>query len=277
MRRDVLPWTALCLIGGTAWAAGPDIVLDDPQNPTAVLADALVDVLVSEVPAEAVSVLYRDCDVQPHCAGQLPSWFDQAAWLINVEQAPFALVPLETTVGQTTLNRIHQTVHGGSDERVTALLSELQYAHNVHVLLVVRPQTTPTTALQWSVYDVGRQRLMGTGALSYALQEPTTPVASTPPSTIQPITPPIPPPPLRPPRPQRDVSINWWGVGVGVVGASLIGWSYNAYRQDNAVILTTQDAHRLQNPVVLTNAVGWAGLSVGTVMVTVPLFRQTDP
>ena len=123
MRRSVLA------LAGLLWAAGAQaaepVLLDVAQDPSAELAAHLSDLLVSAVPEEAVSVLYRDCQELVTCAGQLPDWFSHPAWLRSIERSALSLVPLEATVGQTTLNRIHQTLPGPASARIDALLDEL--------------------------------------------------------------------------------------------------------------------------------------------------------
>jgi len=269
MRRSVLVLAGL-LWGASVQAAAP-LLLDAAQDPSAELAAHLSDLMVAALPEGSVSVLYRDCQELVTCAGQLPDWFSHPAWLRAIERSALSLVPLESTVGQTTLNRIHQTLPGQASARTDALLDELQYARNVTVLLVVRPVLGVEPQVQWSVYDIQTRAVQAQGALRYRLSEAAplpSPLVTAP--VLSPAVTAL--PPAVGPDPERQVS--WLGVGVGLAGAAAVGWSLQQYRSDPTVILTTGDAARIRNPIVLLNTVGWVGLASGTVLVTLPVVRS---
>lgn len=258
-RSAVLLGALLC---SAVAEAGEPVVLDG-EDPTAQLAQALGEVLRDASPPRSAAVLFRDCDAPTSCAGQVPSWFSHPSWLRGIERSGLSLVPLESTVGRATLNRIDQALQGQPEARVDALLEQLEYADTVSVLLYVRPEQGADARLVWSVVDTQRRAVLAEGVLTYAESAPA-------PEPVTAVT-------LTGPEPSGDEAgagrpvLPWVGAGVGLLGAASVGWTWSRYRADPTIILTTDGAARVRNPYVFANSAGWAGVAAGTVMVTVPL------
>ena len=254
------------------------LVLSDTVTPTSQLAQELGQRLSSELPPNTTAVLFRDCTALTTCLGQVPSWFSHPDWLRGIERSNLPLVPLESTVGRATLNRIDQTLQGQSDARVSALLDELAYVDRVTVLITIRPAATLPPQLAWTMLDTTSRRPLAEGVLTY--QQGSTSVSAAVVAAAPLPTPlPLPPPPeprqrermpLRPPA----RALAWTGASLSVVGLAGVTWSWAAYRSDPTIILTTEEARRIQNPYVLANTAGWASMATGAVMVSVPLWRR---
>ena len=124
---------------------------DDPSGQlTAELARVLADALP---PSTTSVVLFRDCAERLSCEGQVPDWFEHTQWLRGLERSSLPLVPLELSVGRSTLERIDQSLQGQPQARVQDLLGELHYVQDVNALLYIRPEANPDSIIWDDLQD----------------------------------------------------------------------------------------------------------------------------